>query len=350
MFLDSRLGNTPRWFLYKPKDWNMRVPDETIKSVVFIGRLLESGGQIDAKFSGTGFFVQVPSAQVNTRAYNYLVTAKHVANAVSLKHWFIRANVMHPTDDGSYFGTFLGNENVRWWFHPTEADIVDVAVMPFPIPPNIDYSVVPESMFVNQKVIEEVYVGPGDEVVISGLFTRITGSKKNLPIIRVGNISLLSEPGELWPGVTMLEPTADGERLEKRHVKSEFHLIEARSIGGLSGSPVFVRSSVPVKVPLQRLAGGVPVNDVVNEHWCAMTGPVLFLGLVHGHWEIPAEEKNEIYPQDDITKKKDVVNVGLAVVVPAKKILEVLYHPELVRQRHEYDEEYLASLGTTTPD
>jgi hypothetical protein len=120
----------------------------------------------------------------------------------------------------------------------------------------------------------------------------------------------LSEPGERWPGVTMLEPSEDGTRLEERSVNAEFHLVEARSIGGLSGSPVFVRASVPVMMPLQRLIGGKPVDDVVTDRWCNMTGPTYFLGLVHSHWDIPAEEKNEIYPQDDITKKKEVVNIG----------------------------------------
>ena len=67
-------------------------------------------------------------------------------------------------------------------------------------------------------------IGIGDEVFMVGLFHRHTGRDRNEPIIRVGNIaSLPSAP----------VPLDEGE-------KAEAILIEPRSIGGLSGSPVFV--------------------------------------------------------------------------------------------------------------
>jgi hypothetical protein len=42
--------------------------------------------------------------------------------------------------------------------------------------------------------------------------------------------------------------------------------------------------------------------------------------------------------------------VGIAVVVPAKKILEILHGPELAQARAEYLEGKRREAGTTTPD
>jgi hypothetical protein len=38
------------------------------------------------------------------------------------------------------------------------------------------------------------------------------------------------------------------------------------------------------------------------------------------------------------TTQAEAVNMGVSIVIPAKKILEVLHHPELVQMRKERDE------------
>lgn len=98
------------------------------------------------------------------------------------------------------------------------------------------------------------------------------------------------------------------------------YLIEARSIGGLSGSPVFVTETLGMRNESgEILAGG---------------GPFYFMGLMHGHWDIPAELKNDI-PSD----KEGKVNMGIAIVVPAITILEVINQEELVEMRRQRAEE-----------
>jgi hypothetical protein len=94
-------------------------------------------------------------------------------------------------------------------------------------------------------------------------------------------------------------------------------LIEARSIGGLSGSPAFVFETVPVGI-----------------------GTFYLLGLMHGHWDIPPQMKNDFKINPELFGR---VNMGIAIVVPAKKILEVLNHPQLVTQR-ENTEKKMAKL------
>ena len=93
----------------------------------------------------------------------------------------------------------------------------------------------------------------------------------------------------------------------------EGYLIEARSIGGLSGSPVFVRESVAVGV-----------------------GAFYLMGLMHGHWDIPPEDKNDTVDTTDANK---AVNMGIAIVVPTRKILEVINREELVDMRNKGDEQ-----------
>ena len=91
------------------------------------------------------------------------------------------------------------------------------------------------------------------------------------------------------------------------------YLIEARSIGGLSGSPVFVRESVTLGI-----------------------GSFYLMGLMHGHWDIPLENKNDTI---DAVGVNGAVNMGIAIVVPIRKILEVINRQELVDMRRREDEE-----------
>ena len=56
-------------------------------------------------------------------------------------------------------------------------------------------------------------------------------------------------------------------------------------------------------------------------------GPIHFLGLMHGHWDVPVQFAE--------TEKRELVNMGVSIIIPAKKILEVLFSPELVAVRQE---------------
>jgi hypothetical protein len=58
-------------------------------------------------------------------------------------------------------------------------------------------------------------------------------------------------------------------------------------------------------------------------------GGFRFLGLMRGHWDLPLGVQ---------VGQAEAVNMGISIVVPAKKILETLYHPELVALRDKQDE------------
>jgi hypothetical protein len=143
---------------------------------------------------------------------------------------------------------------------------------------------------------------------------------------------MIPDPGERIPRVKIADWVGDVDG----------YLIETKSLGGISGSPVFVRETV-------YFSGAVgPERRPVQA--CAQ-GDIYLLGLVHGHWSIRPEDVNETRIEVKSEKiDKEAANMGIAITVPAKKIMEVLNHPELVELRRVLDEKAEAELGTTDPD
>jgi hypothetical protein len=273
----------------------MRVNEEVLQCVVFICLpQVMPNGKKGTSFIGTAFFVGVPSNQLKGRSYVYLVTAKHVAERFGDKPFLLRVN------DKKGSCTYVEVNGIPWFHHPTD-ESCDVAIIPLGLSQELfEYKLLPLDMFLSDEIIREKKIGIGDEVFITGLFVHATGSQRNQPIVRMGNIAMMpNEP----------VPTDLGD--------IDAYLIEARSIGGLSGSPTFVRET----------AIGL--------------GKFYLLGLMHGHWDIPPEKKNDFLLSKEISGS---VNMGIAIVVPAKKILEVLNHPVLVQKREEYEESYTIQM------
>src|SRR5271170_3029095 len=107
----------------------MRIADEITKSVGFVSRDREP-----LRYGGTAFIVQVPIDE--NHGMLHLVTAKHVADAVG-HHCVIGMN----GKDG--LPLFAKSEDTVWFYHPTEPDSVDAAVMPFASLRIADYDISP---------------------------------------------------------------------------------------------------------------------------------------------------------------------------------------------------------------
>lgn len=266
----------------------MRVSDEILKCVGFI-----SPDETPARYGGTAFVVGIPVNE--TEGMLHLVTAKHVAVAVG-ESFAIGIN----GKDG--MPIWMKNGGVRWFYHPTEADCVDVAVLPFASAQTASYDVrhIPVDMFATEERITRFEIGLGDEVVNVGLFAPFAGKSHFIPIVRTGNIGMM--PKDRVPS--------------QQFGDIEVYLVEGRSLGGLSGSPVFCRSTV-------NLSG---VGILGQPGRLSGLGQMHLLGLMHGHWDIPTSFE---------PGSRDQINMGVAIVIPAKKILEVLYSPELVELREE---------------
>ena len=101
------------------------------------------------------------------------------------------------------------------------------------------------------------------------------------------------------------------ERVKTRMGLMEALLIEARSIGGLSGSPVFVHTR--------------PAFVQANPE--AVTG-IQLLGLMHGHYdELSAE------PGMDGREK---INMGIGIVAPASKLRDVMNLPTVLERESDW--------------
>jgi len=285
----------------------VRIPDRLLKCVGFVSRYepdQEGGSRL--QFGGTAFVVGV--LMDGKVGLAHLVTAKHVVDAIAPGEAVITMNAK----DGISLSLRTGTQ--KWFFHPTEPDTVDVAVMPFGSPRFQEYDVewIPEEIFATDKRIADYEIGLGDELIIVGLFTRFFGRTILTPIVRTGNIAMM-------PKDKVRGSSAFGEM--------EAYLAEGRSIGGLSGSPVFVRNTVKMPaVTAERKA--VAISGLGGAH---------LLGLVHGHWDVPPTFSN--------MEQEEKVNMGVSIIVPAKKILETLHNPELVAIRKKHWDENPPSRG-----
>jgi hypothetical protein len=289
----------------------MRVPDQVRNTVLFVRR------ESDVAYRGTAFIVTVPGANDNDFAFT--VTARHVAEKLQGNNYLVRANKKDGTPVVMY-----GKPTDLWWYHPTEREHVDAAVTLFsPAYTNLaqlDVERIPIGMFADENVIKEHNIGVGDEVFITGLFTEVQETTKNIPIVRTGTVAMI--PGEKIPfGDSLIEA----------------YLVESRSIGGLSGSPVFVRETLKTLVYtasgriLDSASQPLEPNQIIEMQG---TGRFYFFGSMIGHWDLP---------KGFTTTQAEAVNMGISPVVPAHKIKEIIMQPELTTMMKVVDAEMRAN-------
>jgi len=290
----------------------MRIPDDFRKCLGFVLSRFTKDAVEYEKYEGTAFFISIPSETYSDLRHIYLVTAKHVImdeNDAVLPHLHLRLN----TKTGGREDIQLKGE---WFFH--EDPDIDVAVLPFcpdlnyfdwvhcPYTPSTDDEEESDNVFADDKTIDAWEIGIGDEIRITGLFSKRTGSRRNIPIIRSGIIAAMPEEPIL----------AKFERNGKVEGK-EFnaYLIEVRSIGGLSGSPVFAVIE-HFRRPRKEGEGRRLLLGVAHRFF--------LLGLVRGHWRY---EQQDSFTSAATIRKKDIeqVNMGMALVTPIQDVLDLLY-------------------------
>src|SRR5262249_43071316 len=142
-------------------------------------------------------------------------------------------------------------------------------------------------------------VGPGDEVFLTGLFSHRPGNSQNIPIIRVGNIAAMP-----------------GEPIQTPHGAFQAYLVEARSTPAMSGSPVFLNVTGLRDIE-------PPVHEMGN---AALVRGLYLLGVGYGHYNDTRRRR----PATALQK----INTGIALVVPTKRISDLVRGTdEVVRRR-----------------
>ena len=196
----------------------------------------------------------------------------------------------------------------HWFLHPSDPS-ADVAAIQIVMDSQADMSAIALEDFGLPERLERLHIGIGDETIVCGLFTAVPGTTRNIPIVRHGNIAMMP-----------------GEQIQTDLGFADVFLVEARSIGGLSGSPVFVRHTHAIRVKKEK--------DNSDDLLFANGPGITLLGLMHGHWDIRESEMNKTSIVHD---RQHGVNMGIGIVVPAIKIYETLYNPELVKMRRKQE-------------
>ena len=206
----------------------MRISDTVKRCVGFVG--IREGR--DIKWGGTVFFINITDGGLK---FCYMVTAKHVAEALEGSDCVLRVN----SREGH--AVILEASATKWWYHPSESAVVDSAVAPLaPLTRDFDIATISHTLFATPEVIQEYEFGIGDEVYVSGLFTRVTRTARIQPVVRTGTIAMMPDEKIEFSTIGLIEA----------------YLIETKSFGGLSGCPVFARHTVslPTRRRTQRTA------------------------------------------------------------------------------------------------
>lgn len=161
---------------------------------------------------GSGFLVSVPAETIENHRVIYAVTNWHIiiqgCNVIRLQRF-----------NNNMSKTAIHVPKKPWDLHQKD----DIAVHMMEMEVNgYNFQAIPLSMFVNHEIIKKYDVGIGDDTFMSGSFPLKDDGvdiERTTSVLRFGNIALM--------------PEATGER-------QRYFLVEQRSIGGYSGSPVFV--------------------------------------------------------------------------------------------------------------
>jgi hypothetical protein len=256
------------------------------------------GETIEGEFRpvGTAFLVGYP---FKDGACQYLVTAQHcVIGKTKLQ---LRVNMRNGQSE------IFDIPSDQWIYHSADDRVVDVVAMESRISPFI-YDIQQISLredMVTDAVITRWDIGIGDEVFFPGLFVHHGGQGRNLPIVRAGTLAAMLD-----------EPIKTGEG------SMSAYLIEARSIGGHSGSPVFVNLAAPRPYKPEQ-PRGLPLPGERRDYY--------FLGLIRGH--LKARDTGEYVTFNRPEEENLWVNSGIATVIPASDIWDTLDQEWLEERR-----------------
>lgn len=310
MYCDRRLIGDAKWYYKPPKDAYMRIPPTLEKSVCFLCWQIKEGplaGQF--KPCGTGVFIAVKEQGWD---FLYLVTALH---CVDIEDQYLPLYARVNLKNGGSKHIPLPPK-AEWARYTNEA--LDVAIFSLPLPPDeFDYMALSIGSLMTEELIAKHSIGLGDDIFTVGLHVHHAGGVQNVPIVRTGIIAMMP-----------LEPIYDA-RKDDTHIA---YLAELRSIGGLSGSPVYVL------VDRFRL-----VNPNLDEDIDWKWG---LLGIVRGHHKLPKSFVEEIEANADDLTGIDIapnaigtgesLNMGIALITPAQFIWRLLMNDEMDRHRKQW--------------
>jgi hypothetical protein len=259
---------------------------------------------------GTGFIVGVPDSRLPGKLFTYLVTNRHIAEAIFpdpegryASHTVLEMkailNLKQPVEGTRAHAIPLPPEGIGRWYFPEDKSI-DLAVISIPADDSTyDVAYLTPSLFLTSDLWDKFLVVPGDKVLTCGFFLHYGGKHQFQPIIREGSLAMV--PDDVMP-----VPIGGNAKV---------YLADLHIIPGNSGSPLFLAPSFT--------DGGYimgPNGEI----------PYYLLGIISGYmWE---DSQLTLRPATDYEGTVHA-NSGIATVVPIEQLKDLLYSSELQRRR-----------------
>jgi hypothetical protein len=315
-----------------------RIADQYTDCAVYIYKTLEQARNGE-HYGGSGFLVGIiPDEEFPHRGFVYVVTNTHVI--AKAEYPVIRFN----RKDGSTECIPTKREN---WFPHLSGD--DISVFPITVSlEDMQVAVIGLDMFVTQTRISDEDIGIGDDTVMIGRFVNHEGKQQNSPAVRFGNIAMM-----------------DREKIvTEAGIEQEAFLVEMRSLPGYSGSAVLIYSPCAMNDMSQirrgktrpKLGSGAllppETMDAFNAHTSAKGPYLLGIDFCHIQRKYNVRDAHGAEVSEGLFVME---NTGMAGVIPAWRIAEVLDRDELKDKRKEKllpEKQYetTASLDTADDD
>ncbi len=281
-----------------------RIPDRLVDAVIYLYPSVDDA-QRGTRYGGCGFIVGMPVADAALAARNlvhvYAVSNAHVvrgAPAASVVRFNRPRQGVEP----------LPLRPEHWVPHPLGDDI---AACPVALDFNaVQSSIISTQMMVTTERMERGDFGMGDDCFLLGRYVDVDGRDVgNRPVVRFGN---------LCRATTELLERDDGSGHQ------ESFLVEVRSLSGFSGSAVFImpdglKIDLGDQEPDVALLSNVRRPALLGINWC------------HLPWKGDVFRGPKFKPTT--TDKWAYQNSGMAGVVPAWKIIELLEDDTLKQSR-----------------
>jgi hypothetical protein len=288
-----------------------RISDEILECSIYLYPN-EAAARDGTRAGGTGFLIVVPSDGLD---FLYAISNWHVVVDAPV----VRVN----SADGDFDVIPLKQEN---WTRHSDGE-TDIAAAPIALHPTYHrFKALRFEDLITQNRIEQFNVGIGDDVVLVGRFVNHEGEQRNQPTARFGMIAQMP-----------------GDKVYTDVGAQEAFLADIRSIPGYSGSPVFVLLSLSRDAQTKREIEARVQPDQIGDlrFWLSeLRGPqmIFVLGIDCGH----LRNFEEIYEKDRRTKTDLLAsaNTGMATIIPAWKITDLLNMKKLKKIRAVSAKEY----------
>lgn len=290
-----------------------KIPQDILNCAVYLYSNPDDARE-GAQIGGTGFIVNVDDVEVDSYGSHDTVRNRHLY-VVTNWHVIIKAKAnpvvrLNRTDGGV---EILETTKESWMRHPNGDDL---AIRSITLRADThQYTSLDSSRFLNKANSFEV--GPGMDVFMVGRFIQHDGRQRNLPSVRFGNIAMM--PLESIP--------------HPEGINQESFMVETRSIGGYSGSPVFCY------IPPGAVHWGARSPRIRRADAPLQPNEMRFIGVDWGH--LPIFER-VVIGKTDTPHPGDLwvrSNSGMCGVVPAWKLTELLYGEEAKMQRERDNKE-----------